>query len=369
MTQKLDLLTIYKNSMNDFYKDRQNKDQKSRHWKIYDFREFNLENLNNFRSKGKLSEGLDDQNKEFSFEIFAKIINQLGENYVINNLPKKNIGNCDQLIEYKNVYIDYNKLIHIHWFSVIEEKIFKENKINNICEIGGGFGSFSELFIKNYNTKLLSIDLPEANLMSAYYLKETFPEKKFFLFDKYKEKNLLSYEDFEAHDIIILPPNCNIDKKIKIDLFINARSMMEMNFKIIEKYFTFIQNYSHKESFFLNINRYEKTSVGHPIRISEYPYDDNWKVLISKPSFNQNWLHFLLSKRSFDKNEQDIHKELEKIKVLGKKFYGLYIDYSPKFIIFKKIIKKFLRFFYGIKILNRIGNFLVKIGSYLKNLK
>ena len=28
MTQKLDLLTIYKNSMNDFYKDRQNKDQK-----------------------------------------------------------------------------------------------------------------------------------------------------------------------------------------------------------------------------------------------------------------------------------------------------------------------------------------------------
>ena len=48
-----------------------------------------------------------------------------------------------------------------------------------MCEIGGGFGSFSELFIKNHNTKLISIDLPEANLLSSYYLKETFPEKKF----------------------------------------------------------------------------------------------------------------------------------------------------------------------------------------------
>ena len=369
MNQKLNLITIYKNTMNDFYKDKQNNDQKSRHWKIYDFREFNLENLTNFRSKGKLSEGLDDQDKEFSFKIFAKIVNQLGENYVINNLPKKNIGNCSRLIEYKNVYIDYNKLTHIHWFSTVEENILKNNKIYNICEIGGGFGSFSELFIKYYNTKLLSIDLPEANLMSAYYLQETFPEKKFFLFDKYKEKNFLSYEDFKEHDIIILPPNCNIDKKIKIDFFINARSMMEMNFEVIEKYFSFIQIYSHKESFFLNINRYEKTSVGHPIRISEYPYDNNWKVLVSKPSFNQNWLHFLLSQRSFDKDNQDIHKELKKIKVLGKKFYGLHIDYSLKYIVLKKIIKNFLRIFYGIKILNKVGNFLIKIGINFKNLK
>ena len=51
------------------------------------------------------------------------------------------------------------------------------------AEIGGGFGSFAELFIKNYKTKLLLIDLPEANLMSAYYLKKLFLKKKFFLFN------------------------------------------------------------------------------------------------------------------------------------------------------------------------------------------
>ena len=32
--------------------------QKSNHWKVYDFRDFNLENLVNFRSENKLSDGL-----------------------------------------------------------------------------------------------------------------------------------------------------------------------------------------------------------------------------------------------------------------------------------------------------------------------
>ncbi len=217
--------------------------------------------------------------------------------------------------------------------------------------------------------KLLSIDLPEANLMTSYYLKETFPEKKFYLFDTYRKKNHLSYEEYLNNDIIILPPNCNYDEKIKIDLFINTRSMMEMNFDVIKKYFSFIQNYSHEKSFFLNVNRYEKTSVGYPIRISDYPYDKNWQILISKPSFSQNWLHFILTKRNFEKNENDIEEELKKIEALGKKFSGLYIDYSPRFIAVKKVIKSFLNAFYGIKILNYVGKFLVKTGTKLKNLK
>jgi len=365
----LNLLNIYKEAKKSFYNDKDNLNQKSRHWKIYDFREFNTDNLKNFRSSGKLSEGLDDKKENFSFKIFAQIINDLGEDYVINNLPKKNIGNCDNLIKYKNVLIDYNKLIHIYWFWILENKILKKNNIQSFCDIGGGYGSFSELFIKNYNMKLLSIDLPEANLMTSYYLKETFPEKKFYLFDNYKKKNHLSYEEYLSNDIIILPPNCNYDEKIKIDLFINTRSMMEMNFDVIKKYFSFIQNYSHGESFFLNVNRYEKTSVGYPIRISDYPYDKNWQVLISKPSFSQNWLHFILTKRSFKKSENDIEAELKKIEVVGKKFSGLYIDYSPRFIAAKKMIKIFLNAFYGIKILNYVGKFLVKAGTKLKDLK
>ena len=156
--------------------------------------------------------------------------------------------------------------------------------------------------------------------MSTYYLKELYPQKKFYLFDDYKKNEFLSKLDFDEYDIIILPPNCNIDKKIKIDFFINTRSMMEMNFDVIKSYFDFIHQYLIDDGYFLNINRYEKTSVGYPIRISEYPYDTNWKVIISEPSFNQNWIHFLLTQRSFKIDEINILEELNKIAIMGRKF-------------------------------------------------
>ena len=366
---KKKLIEIYNDASKYFYARKNNTLQKSKHWEKYDLREFTLDNLINFRNDGKLSRGLDDQNDTFTFKFYSEIINKTSEMYVLNNLPKKNVGNSNVMIPYKDVFMDYNKLIHIYWFWIIENKILKDIKIKNICEIGGGFGSFSELFIKNFNTKIFLIDLPEANLMSTYYLNELFPQKKFYLFDDYKRNEFLSKLDFDKNDVIILPPNCNIDTKIKIDFFINTRSMMEMNFDIIQSYFDFIHQHSNKDGLFLNINRYEKIPAGYPIRISEYPYDKNWKVLISEPSFNQNWIHFLLTQRSFEKDKTDILEELENIKIIGRKFYAPRIEYNTTFLIFKKMLKKMLKIFFGVKPLNYIGNYIFKIGIRLKNLK
>lgn len=363
------LIEIYKKASEYFYNNQNNTNQKSKHWQRYNLREFTLDNLINFRNNGKLSGGLDDQNDKFTFKLYSNIISKLSESYVLNNLPKKNIGNSNTLIPYKGIFVDYNKLIHIYWFWIIENKILKNTKIKNICEIGGGFGSFSELFIKNYNIKVFLIDLPEANLMSTYYLKELFPQKKFYLFDDYKKNEFLSKSDFDENDIIILPPNCNIDKKIKIDFFINTRSMMEMNFDAIKSYFNFIHQYLVEDGYFLNINRYEKNSVGYPIKISEYPYDMNWKVLISEPSFNQNWIHFLFTQRSFKKDEINIFEELNNIKVSGKKFYGMDKNYYPRFLTLRKVLKKILKVTFGAKFINNIGNLIFKLGFKLKNLK
>ena len=364
------LISIYEDASKYFYKNSENKIQKSKHWKRYDQKKFTLQNLINFRKDSRLSVFLDDQKDNFHFKIYSKIVNDLSEEYLLKNLPQKNIGNSNVLIPYKNVLVDYNKLIHIYWFWILDNKILKHKNIKCICEIGGGFGSFAELFIKNYDAKIFLIDLPEANLMSTYYLKELHPNKNFYLFSDYeKNKFYLSKSDFDKNDIIILPPNCNIDSQIKIDLFINTRSMMEMNFEAIKSYFELIQKYLKEGGYFLNINRYEKTSVGHPIRIAEYPYDNNWKVVISQPSFNQEWIHFLLTERNFNKDESDILSELKKIKEIGKKFHGLYKDPNPNSIITKffKFSKKALILIFGYKFLNLIGNFLYKFSIKLKN--
>jgi len=123
-------------------------------------------------------------------------------------------------------------------------------------EIGGGFGSLARIIIKNKNTKYFLIDLPEANLLSNYYLKNYFPEKKIFNYLDFK--NLDIEKEINNFDIFILPPNTINSKKLSFDFIINTRSFQEMNINIIGEYFDLIQNKIVEGGFFLNVNRYFK---------------------------------------------------------------------------------------------------------------
>jgi hypothetical protein len=74
--------------------------------------------------------------------------------------------------------------------------------------------------------------------------------------------------------------------------------MMEMKQSVIAGYFETIQRCLQPGGIFYNVNRYEKTTVGYPVRISEYPYDGRWKVLSSKPSWRQHHIHELIAERT-----------------------------------------------------------------------
>ena len=310
------LLEIFNLAHEKFYLTPENNTQKSIHWKIYDERAYTLQKLQNFREKDGLSLGLDDNSGlNLTSELYKKNVDLLTEDFILNNMNKYNIGNSPWNILYQARYIDPNKLIHLRWFRYLNQNLTGRVMPKNFCEIGGGFGSLSEVIIRNYNIKLLSIDLPEANLLTAYYLKEVFPDKQFYLYDNYDKKQFLSLEDFNDNNIIILPPNCKIDKRIKLDLFVNARSMMEMNFQTISSYFEFIHRSISINGYFLNINRYEKKIGEEMIRISEYPYDEDWKVIRSQVSPAQKHIHYLFTQRTNLYEEKNIQQTLRDLNV------------------------------------------------------
>ena len=176
-------------------------------------------------------------------------------------------------------------------------------------------------------------------MLSAYYLHKNFPEKKFFLFDNYIKKKYLSLRDFEENDVLILPPNCKIDEKIRFDLFINSRSFQEMKFSLIKKYFTFIEKHIQSDGYFLNVNRFEKTSVGYPIYFHQYPYSNNWKKILSQSSFKQeDHIFFLCKYQSQERNNISI--ELKKVK---EKYKNNFSKYKIKTKIKNFILKYFLK--------------------------
>lgn len=291
--------------------------QKSKHWQKFDKRKhlYNEESLENFRNND-LSEGLDDQYSEAEQkEIFQDLIREVGKDFVFANLTDKNIGNSRQCFIQGDKVVDGGQNFHIKWLRELETYVFSKRKINYVCEIGGGYGSLAQKIRAKYPCKYVLIDLPEANLLSSYYLLKHFPDLKFLLSDSIVNK-LVTKKQVDENDFIIIPPWYEIEG-VKFDLFINTRSMMEMNYKVIKKYFDFIQKNIALGGFFFNINRYRKESVGYPIELSKYPYDKNWKVISSKTSWRQKLIHQLVTQRQ--DTSGDINQELRKIDTIASK--------------------------------------------------
>ena len=278
------ILASYQKSLKS-YKDFKN--HKSLHWeRLISKKNFiiNKNNLENFRNNN-LSYGLDDSNKitnEQYRNLIKNILLETGKNFFFKNLSKNNVGNLKTPFNYRNYKIDAGEIFFIKWLHDLKNTIFKKN-IKYICEIGGGYGGFAKKIIKNIDCKYILIDLPEINCLSSFYLKKNFPNKKFLLYSNLKKK-IITKDHLNKFDIIIIPPWVKL-YKLNIDLFINTRSMMEMNFSVIQYYFSLIHENISKNGYFLNINRYAKFRVGHPIFLKDYPYDDNWEVLISKKSW------------------------------------------------------------------------------------
>ena len=72
-------------------------------------------------------------------------------------------------------------------------------------------------------------------------------------------------EQISKFDIFILPPNALNNKNIFFDFIINTRSFIEMKKETINEYFNLIQKKINHNGYFLNINRYLKSTVGENI--------------------------------------------------------------------------------------------------------
>lgn len=310
---------------------------------------FNIEKLSNFRNNG-LSTNIDENyiNKNTSVKYFNLLLKRYKFNEIKKFLDKKNIGNYDNINSYKNYLYSASDIFLIKYLFDIKKKI-DLNKINIICEIGQGYGLLASKFLKIKKFKYIMIDLPESNFITSYFLKKQFPKIK-IIQDMDLKNGILSMEQINQADIFILSPWVKIGK-IKVDLFINTRSMMEMKFSTISKYFELIHKNISKNGFFFNANRYIKFRAGQPIFLKDYPYDKFWKVISSSKSFNQDHIHQLITERKYDINSKEIKLELDKILEETKnylqpdEFRYLNRNYFKEKNYFLKAVKKLLYHF------------------------
>jgi len=309
----------------------------SKHWDIYpsDFHKvlFDNKKILNFRSN-ELSFKFNDSLEKGLLSRTRKVLNQLdnitGRLFIEKN-KEINVGNPKTLTIDEKHY-DYHDLFIIYFFHTMFPYLSEKSKKNKffVCDIGGGYGALVHRIKKNFpNAVCLLFDLPEQNYISNYYLKKLNPAAKILnLYSLMKVKNINSLAELKIkkidlidYDYIILPGY--LIKQLPnnfIDVFINTRSLMEMNIRTVNFYFSQIHRIINKSGIFYCVNRYEKKTSGDRIKFKNFPFDEKWSFEISRKSFSQPLIHEALLKRTGFKNLK-LRKELVRLKPYDMAFF------------------------------------------------
>ncbi len=147
---------------------------------------------------------------------------------------------------------------------IIKHVPFSSNRRNIILDIGVGFGGSSRiLHYYTPNTTQILIDLPETLLLTAYFLKYNFPNKKIALLE-----DIYPYLDdlesvIEDYDFIIVPPFIlDYIQDKSIDLVINASSLAFMSKEYLDYYLKETKRVLKSRAYFYSLNTTEDSQWG-----------------------------------------------------------------------------------------------------------
>ena len=255
---------------------------------FFNDKKINLTSLENFRSKNNFQvEILNDQNylsvkkstkinkikslfiinlyHKLSSHIDLTILRMTSDSYCGNNL-------C---VNYRGQRLTSRILRYAYYSSQIKTYTnLDTDKTNLILDIGGGYGGLIRV-LKNiyYKSTFVLIELPELCLLSSFFLKKCFPDKKIGLLNDFINKKEIKLEDLNKFDLVVLPQSfMDLFSDNIFDLVINTTSLGEMTEKNQNFYINNIERIC--SSFFYSMNR-------SSTRIEKYNakgfYDFNFK--------------------------------------------------------------------------------------------
>lgn len=146
-----------------------------------------------------------------------------------------------------------------------------------LVEIGAGFGGLARLLkLACPELSLVLLDLPEAGAIQTYFLNQAFPAARFLYAEDVAG---LARLPARAFDFAILPGSAAaLLEDRSVDLFVNTRSMMEMDLPVVAAYLEQIQRATREGGGFYCVNRLAKVS-----RLRDYPFDERWYAALWEP--------------------------------------------------------------------------------------
>jgi len=301
------------------------------HWDVFDENYYKLisdyERMFNFRRNGisnMLETGLPSQEREkmlFSKECYSVEYNEHETQEVVKRFAELQEMIGEEFYEYfendisigsprhhkytqgkKQFKLNFDDLYHAYaaWQLRRSLNLFFADGINNIVEIGAGYGNLALKIKRIYkNVKYVIVDLPEVLLIQHYYLSKHDPD--------YKIVNLINPDEF-LHDnvgdydcdFLLIPFHEYSKISFSMELVINNRSLGEMPKEMLKEYVDWIEKNIKTGGLFYTVNRYVFTKSKDKNKIRDYPFDSSWSAIISQPQWLQTHLHEFLLQRNCD---------------------------------------------------------------------
>ena len=182
------------------------------------------------------------------------------------------------ILKYRGLNLTQRILRYSYYLSSLSNNLpflFDDEK-RLIVDIGGGYGGLIRSMAHYYrNHTYIICELPETILLSEYYLKNCFINKKFLHINKLDLIDDLKKEDLLKYDFVFITPDIffKIETRI-IDLTINTTSLGEMKAEVQQKYINSIEKNS---KYFYSVNRYEdRKDKYNTIGFKSLSFEQNW---------------------------------------------------------------------------------------------
>jgi putative sugar O-methyltransferase len=181
------------------------------------------------------------------------------------------IGGALNQYDFEGKSYSRTMLNYINGFVFLKRAIKDTSMIQNVLEIGGGFGSVGEILLSdtgvNYN--YVNVDIPPTLYAASWYLKSLYQEKYLNCLT-FKPGDPISFDDMDGNACVV--PSWRLpDITGRVDLFINFHSFQEMEPDVVVGYIEHIQRLKVKYVLSRNIREGKNPKrVVNPIKSEDY---------------------------------------------------------------------------------------------------
>jgi len=213
---------------------------------------------------------------EADYRVFLASDNQ--ENSPLNNFCESDVGQPIEHFEFESKLFSRSALNYLLGLRFLE-RFVSLDQINNVMEIGGGFGTLGEIFRKtNPRARYFDFDIAPTANVAHFYLSSIFGDEAVQSFLDTKAETEL---DIEASKPINVLGAWEVEKLTgQIDLFVNFISFQEMEPDVVENYLKHVDRLQAKWILLRNLREGKQIKTDGNYGVEKPMYTDSYVSML-----------------------------------------------------------------------------------------